>query len=129
MVDHGQLNPEIGTEAEFDSLVAELQRRRMGLLLDIVPNHMTTGEENRIWMDVLEYGPFSPFADFFDIRWPGEAEKKNGDNDQRGLENRVLLPILLDEYGKVLRSGGLKLEFVPDSVCSGCACTRGPGSL
>ncbi len=103
IVDHNHLNAEIGTEADFDALVAELQKHGMGLLADFVPNHMGIAEAaNGWWMDVLENGPSSLTAPCFDIDWhPLKHE----------LENRVLLPILGDQYGKVLEAGELKLRF------------------
>src|SRR5262245_54619764 len=57
VVDHGTLNPELGTEAEFQAWVAELRERGMGLILDVVPNHMCVGADNAWWNDVLENGP------------------------------------------------------------------------
>ena len=86
IVDHNHLNVEIGTEAEFDGMVAEIQKHGMGLLADFVPNHMGIGQTtNGWWMDVLENGPSSLTARCFDINWhPLKLE----------LENKVLLPIL-----------------------------------
>lgn len=71
------LNPELGTEGDFNTLIKELKRRDMGLLLDIVPNHMAANPENPWWQDVMERGQNSPFAGFFDTRWldfPGSAK-------------------------------------------------------
>lgn len=101
IVDHNALNPEIGDEAAFDRLTDTLSVHDMGLLLDFVPNHMGIGSaENAWWMDVLENGPSSLYAPFFDIDWaPLKSE----------LENKVLLPILGDHYGRVLESGELEL--------------------
>jgi (1->4)-alpha-D-glucan 1-alpha-D-glucosylmutase len=103
VVDHNRLNPEIGTEADFDALVAELHQHGMGLVADFVPNHMGIAEAaNGWWMDVLENGPSSLAAPCFDIDWhPLKHE----------LDNKVLLPILGDQYGKVLENGELKLSF------------------
>lgn len=85
VTDPTRLNPELGTTAEFDSLCRDLKDSEMGLLLDIVPNHMAASSENSWWRDVLENGPGSPFAEYFDIDWhPSEGN----------LPNRVLLPIL-----------------------------------
>ena len=101
--DHGQLNPDLGSEKDFDAFVAALKARGMGLLLDIVPNHMgIAGSANIWWMDVLENGPSSIYAGIFDIDWhPATPE----------LENRVLLPILEDQYGSVLERGELQLAY------------------
>ena len=103
MVDPTRLNPEIGTEAAYNRLHRELQKRKMGQILDIVPNHMYVGsEDNAWWLDVLENGPSSPYALFFDIDWnPGKKE----------LKNKVLLPILGEHYGTVLERQELKLIF------------------
>jgi (1->4)-alpha-D-glucan 1-alpha-D-glucosylmutase len=103
IVDHNKLNPEIGTEADFEALVAELHRHGMGLVADFVPNHMGISEAaNGWWMDVLENGPSSLMASCFDIDWHPLKQE---------LENKVLLPILGDQYGKVLEKGELRLRF------------------
>ena len=103
IVDHNHLNPEIGTEADFDAMVAALHEHRMGLVADFVPNHMGIAETtNGWWMDVLENGPSSLTAKCFDIDWHPL---------KRELENKVLLPILGDQYGRVLERGELKLSF------------------
>jgi (1->4)-alpha-D-glucan 1-alpha-D-glucosylmutase len=103
IVNPQQLNPEIGTEEDYRTFVGELQRLGMGQVADLVPNHMCiTSRENRWWMDVLENGPSSPYARFFDIDWhPIKPE----------LENRLLLPILGEQYGTVLERGELRLVF------------------
>ncbi len=103
IIDHSSLNPEIGTEQQYDLMVGELLKRGMGQMLDIVPNHMCiTDSENRWWMDVLENGPSSLYADFFDIDW---------DPVKKELKDKVLFPILGDQYGKVLETGELRLAF------------------
>lgn len=103
IVDHNQLNPEVGCCEEYDRLCAELDRYGMGQILDIVPNHMCIeGGENRRWLDLLENGPSSSHADFFDIDW---------DPVKNELTDKVLLPILGDQYGAVLENGELKLSF------------------
>jgi (1->4)-alpha-D-glucan 1-alpha-D-glucosylmutase len=103
ILNHNQINPEIGTDEEYDEFVGELKKYGMGQVLDIVPNHMNiTGNENTWWMDVLENGQSSIYADFFDIDWkPVKAE----------LEDKVLLPILGGQYGKVLENQELILQF------------------
>src|SRR5581483_5016014 len=85
LIDPTRINPEIGTEDEFNTLQTELQNRGMGLLLDIVPNHMAASAENPWWLDVLENGSQSAFAGFFDIDWHPQS---------RNLEGRILLPVL-----------------------------------
>jgi len=101
--DHNALNPEIGTREEFDALIAELHAHDMGFIVDFVPNHMGIAEpQNKWWMDVLENGPSSPYARFFDIDWlPLKRE----------LENKVLLPVLGDQYGRVIERGELRVHF------------------
>jgi len=103
VVDHTQLNPELGTEAAFDRLVATLHAHEMGLIVDIVPNHLgIMGNDNEWWLDVLENGPAAQSACNFDIDWhPLRAS----------LRNRVLVPILGDSFGTVLERGELKVEF------------------
>jgi len=102
LIDPSRINPEIGNEEEFNQLQTELQNRSMGLLLDIVPNHMAASAENPWWMDVLENGSQSPFAGYFDIDWHPAA---------RSLEGRVLLPVLGRSFGEALDSGEIKLIF------------------
>ena len=101
--DPGRLNPELGTPDDFDALVVALQAHQMGLLLDTVPNHMgVNANANSWWIDVLENGPSSDFALFFDIDWhPIKAE----------IANKILLPILGDLYGDALEQGHLRLVF------------------
>ena len=105
VVDHGALNPELGTRADFDQLVDVLHRHDMGLVMDVVPNHMAVlGGDNAWWLDVLENGASSAYASFFDIDWHSADPV---------LKGRVLLPILGDQYGVVLERGELKLGFDP----------------
>lgn len=100
--DHKEFNPAIGTAEDFDALSRALQSRDMGLILDLVPNHMGISGDNPWWMDVLENGPSSIFSCYFDIDLqPVKPE----------LKNKVLLPILEDQYGKVLESGKLRLAL------------------
>jgi (1->4)-alpha-D-glucan 1-alpha-D-glucosylmutase len=102
VVNYSQLNPALGTEADFEALVERLQEQGMGLIIDVVPNHMGIGPNNAWWMDVLENGPTSAYARYFDINWrPAKRE----------LENKVLLPVLEDHYGKVLEAGKLRLGY------------------
>jgi (1->4)-alpha-D-glucan 1-alpha-D-glucosylmutase len=96
------LNIEIGSEQELEAFTAKLQEHRMGLLLDIVPNHMAAGSENPWWMDVLEDGPGSAYSSFFDIDWHPPRMM---------LQNKVLLPILTRPYAQVLENQELKLVF------------------
>ncbi len=102
LIDPSRINQEIGTEEEFNTLQSELQNRGMGLLLDIVPNHMAASAENPWWLDVLENGSQSAFAGFFDIDWHPTS---------RSLEGRILLPVLGRPFGEALDSGEIKLVF------------------
>ncbi|HEX4004011.1 MAG TPA: malto-oligosyltrehalose synthase [Candidatus Acidoferrales bacterium] len=102
VADPTRIDPEIGSEQEFEALLAELAKRGMGLLLDIVPNHMAASSENRWWMDVLENGRESAFASYFDIDWNPPS---------RNLTGRVLLPILGKPFGDVLDQGQLQLTY------------------
>lgn len=101
--DHSTINPVLGGEEALEVLSAELSNRGMSIVLDIVPNHMGIGDTcNAWWMDVLENGPSSAYASYFDIEWkPVKPE----------LANKVLLPILGDQYGRVLEDGHLRLVY------------------
>src|SRR5262245_30855395 len=103
VIDHGRLNPEIGTDVEFDRWVADLRDRGMGLLLDMVPNHMSVGGQNEWWADVLEHGPASAYATYFDIAWE--------DHPRDRLHGKVLLPILGQPYGAEIEGGHFRIEF------------------
>ena len=102
VVEHLELNPEIGTDAEHQALSRALRERQMGQVLDVVPNHMGIEGGNRVWSEVLENGPSSVYAKYFDIDWRPVKDE---------LEDKVLLPVLGDQYGKVLENGELQLEF------------------
>jgi (1->4)-alpha-D-glucan 1-alpha-D-glucosylmutase len=102
IVDHNRLNPEYGSEQEFAALVDELHRHGMGLVLDIVPNHMGIGTDNPWWIDVLEWGRDSPYASYFDIDWH---------SPDRTLFRKLLLPVLGDQYGVVLENAELVLAL------------------
>jgi (1->4)-alpha-D-glucan 1-alpha-D-glucosylmutase len=118
------LNPELGTEEEFNALVRELKRYRMGLLVDIVPNHMAASSENEWWMDVLENGPSSPYASYFDIDWHPDPTSEVAENTvllpilggpyRSALENRELI-LSLDEEGFFVRYHGVRLPLDPKS--------------
>jgi (1->4)-alpha-D-glucan 1-alpha-D-glucosylmutase len=103
VADHNRIREELGGGAAFGRFAGELQSRDLGLLIDLVPNHMGIAQNrNAWWLDVLEEGPASRYAAFFDIDWtPVKAE----------LANKVLLPILGDHYGAVLERGELRLTL------------------
>ena len=101
--DHALLNPELGSEQDFNEWSAALNQRQMGLILDFVPNHMgLDASANPWWHDVLQHGKGSSYADYFDIDWdPAEPD----------LKGRILLPLLQDGYGDVLHRGELQVGF------------------
>ena len=100
IVDHRFLNPDAGGEGDYAAMASALRRLGMGQVLDIVPNHMCVdSSENRWWQDVLENGPSSPYAGHFDIDWTPVKKE---------LTNKVLLPVLGDQYGNVLERGELR---------------------
>ncbi|MGA2045897.1 MAG: malto-oligosyltrehalose synthase, partial [Roseiarcus sp.] len=102
IVDHQALNPELGTEADYAALVSALQREGLGQILDFVPNHMGVGgADNPLWLDVLEWGESSAYAAWFDIDWRP---------DGGFLNDKLLAPILADQYGVELKSGRLALK-------------------
>jgi len=106
VTDPRRVSSELGTENDFARLSDRLKSYSMGLLLDIVPNHMAASHENPWWMNVLENGPSSPYADYFDIDWHPATTKAAFLQD-----NRVLLPFLGDLYGTVLENCELALKL------------------
>lgn len=95
VVDHGRVNQELGGAEGHAMFCDVLQRQGLHQLLDIVPNHMAVGGANPAWADVLENGPSSRFAAYFDVDWAPPEER---------LREKILLPILGDHYGKVLEA-------------------------
>lgn len=103
VVDPTTVSPELGGEAALRRLVAALREHRMGLVLDIVSNHMAVGgPHNPWWLDLLEWGRRSPYAEFFDIQWHSPDPM---------LDGQLLLPFLGSDYGVALRDGTLPLRF------------------
>jgi (1->4)-alpha-D-glucan 1-alpha-D-glucosylmutase len=100
VVDHRRVNEELGGTARHERFCQRLGEVGLGQVLDIVPNHMSLGEQNRYWWDVLENGTSSRYASFFDIDWNSGEER---------LRDKVLVPILGDQYGRVLEAGGIKV--------------------
>ena len=101
VVDPGRVNEELGGEEGHQVLCAALQEQGLGQILDLVPNHMAIGgPENEWWWDVLENGPSSPYAAYFDVDWNPPEER---------LANKILLPVLGDHYGRSLESGEILL--------------------
>src|SRR5947208_1461845 len=108
ITDHNMLNPAIGSREDYDAWVAQLHAHSMGQLLDFVPNHVGIAEPlNEWWMDVLENGPSSRYAPYFDIDWqPLKSD----------LRDKVLLPILSDQYGRVLERGEPQVQQAIDKA-------------
>jgi (1->4)-alpha-D-glucan 1-alpha-D-glucosylmutase len=103
VVDYDVIDPSIGTEDDFGAFCGELQRHGMGLMMDAVPNHMGIDDwHNRWWQDVLANGPSSRYSKYFDIDWSPPKET---------LKDRILLPFLGDQFGKVLENQELTLVY------------------
>lgn len=102
IVRHNELNAEIGSVEQYERFVAALHAAGLSQLLDIVPNHMGIGQGNDWWFDVLENGPSSQYAHYFDIDWQPP---------RLAMANKVLLPVLGDQFGRVLDRGELQLAF------------------
>ena len=100
VVDHRSVNEELGGAEAHQRFSIKLGETGLGQVLDIVPNHMSLGRQNRLWWDVLENGANSRYAGFFDIDWNPSEER---------LRDKVLVPVLGDQYGRVLSAGGIKL--------------------
>jgi (1->4)-alpha-D-glucan 1-alpha-D-glucosylmutase len=101
VVDPARVNPEIGTEEELRALAGEVHAAGMGILLDIVPNHMGVGSDNPYWEDVLTHGRQSRYAKWFDIDWDAHSKRRG----------KVVLPVLGDELAAVLDKGELGLDI------------------
>ncbi len=103
VVDPTRVNTELGGQKEHQRMLLALKDAGLGQVLDLVPNHMAiTGQENPWWWDVLENGPSSPYASFFDVDWEASEER---------WPNKVLLPVLGNHYGRVLEAGELRLAY------------------
>ncbi|MGH9769145.1 MAG: malto-oligosyltrehalose synthase [Blastocatellia bacterium] len=103
VIDPTKLNPELGTREDFNEFSALLKQQGMGLMMDVVPNHMcVAGSGNRWWNDILENGPSSPYAAFFDIDWRPPKQS---------LANKTLLPVLGDQHGRVLENQEIQLVY------------------
>ena len=100
LIDPRILNPEIGTDDAYAAWTDALAARELGHIVDVVPNHMAASAHNAWWVDVLENGPSSVYADYFDIEWNPQKE---------ALQNKILLAILGAQYGEVLERGELKI--------------------
>jgi (1->4)-alpha-D-glucan 1-alpha-D-glucosylmutase len=110
VIDPTRVNPELGSEEELRALSAALAARGMGLLVDLVPNHMAASFANPWWRSVLADGPDSPEAAVFDINWRPTGATGRG---------QVLLPVLGDHYGLVLERGEIRLVVEEDAPAVG----------
>ena len=106
VVDPEKVNVEIGGEEGHARFYEALRELGMGQVLDIVPNHMATGPDNRYWWDVLENGPSSRYATWFDVDW-NSAEVK--------LQNKILIPVLGEQYGRALSANQIVIHYDGES--------------
>lgn len=105
VVDPTSVNPELGGEAGFRNFVARLRNRGLGLIVDIVPNHMAVGgSDNAWWNDLMRYGRGSAHVDFFDVNW---------ESDDAELHGKLLAPFLGRPYGEALEAGEIRLGQSP----------------
>ncbi len=103
IVAHDQLNPELGGAQDYARMAEAFAANGLGQILDFVPNHMGVGgADNPLWLDVLEWGPESRYAGWFDIDWEPAAGY---------LAEKLLIPVLGDQYGRALEDGKLVLKF------------------
>lgn len=102
VVDPSRVNPELGGEESFRRFAQRVKDAGMGIILDIVPNHMGVGNSNAWWQHVLEWGPASPYAGWFDINW---------ESADPALRNKLLAPYLGQPYGKALAAGEITIQF------------------
>jgi (1->4)-alpha-D-glucan 1-alpha-D-glucosylmutase len=102
VVDHQHVNEELGGVEAHERFSKRLGENGLGQILDIVPNHMSISNGNRLWWDVLENGAASRYASFFDIDWQPQEER---------LRDKVIVPVLADQYGRVLESGGIAVVY------------------
>jgi (1->4)-alpha-D-glucan 1-alpha-D-glucosylmutase len=107
VIDHGRIDPDLGGREGFEALVAACRELGLGVVLDIVPNHMAVlGVQNALWNDVLENGPASQCARYFDIDWSPVRQT---------MRNRLLVPILGAPLGEVVERGEVRISF--DAAC------------
>ena len=103
VADHTKVNNELSGEKGFAKFYDCLVEKKLGQVIDVVPNHMTTkSPDNKWWSDILRYGRLSPYAEYFDINWQRFAKKQS---------DKILLPVLEDNYEKVLLEGKIQLRY------------------
>jgi len=116
VVDHRHVNPELGGEAALRRLAGACHAQDMGLIVDIVPNHMAIGgADNALWLDVLENGPASLYAGVFDIDFEAGPD---------GSAGKVIVPLLGEPYGEALEGG--KLSVLADAALGKLVVAYGP---
>lgn len=118
IVEPGEFDPALGDHAGFDRMAAALREHGLSLILDLVPNHLCVlGTDNPWWSDVLENGPSSLYAGYFDVDWqPPKAD----------LADKVLLPVLGEPFGRALAFGRLRVARAGASLCLDCNGLRLP---
>jgi len=103
ITDSNSINPEIGSNDDFNRFITALKENGLKHIIDIVPNHMgIKGGNNLLWQDILENGRWAKYGHFFDIDW---------DSTKIDLKNRLLLPVLGDQFGAVLENGELQILY------------------
>lgn len=102
IIDPNQLNPEVGSDSQFQALTDDLKRREIGWIQDFVPNHVAYDSGNRMLMDIFEKGPSSDYFDFFDVVW---------DHLRENLRGKLIAPFLGGPYGEVLEKGEITLQY------------------
>jgi (1->4)-alpha-D-glucan 1-alpha-D-glucosylmutase len=117
VVDHHHVNEELGGVEGHERFCKVLTENGLRQILDIVPNHMSIGSRNRLWWDVLENGAASRYASFFDIDWQSNEER---------LRDKVIMPVLADQYGRVLEAGGITVVYEPSEFFVEAAGERFP---
>lgn len=105
VVDPTQINPELGGKEGFDRMIGAIKTQHLGLLQDIIPNHMAFDPENRFLMDIFEHGSCSKYHQFFDVDWNHPYEN---------LKGKMLAPFLGELYGSCLEKGDIRLGFDQD---------------
>src|SRR5262249_26645869 len=117
--DHGRLNPEIGTDEDYNAFVEALHAHGLGQILDVVPNHVgVVGNENVWWNDVLENGLASPYAHYCDIAWYASPRPE--------LQGKILLPVLAPPSARLLEPQHLRFAFAGGAFTVGSSAHRSP---
>ncbi|HEX3019477.1 MAG TPA: malto-oligosyltrehalose synthase [Chitinispirillaceae bacterium] len=105
ITDHRSINDEIGSNADFENLIAKINEYRMGWIQDIVPNHMAIDYQNKLLMELFEHGREDLPCQYFDIEW---------NHRYKTIRGRLLTPILGNVYGDCLEKGEIKITYDKD---------------